>query len=118
MGLRAGCSQEGQGLSKGTHYRLQRILRGAHPLGNNKGTLSKPWPLHTHDSTTPPPPVVVPVVVPVVFPVAVESVRDLPLELYPASAISPDFDVEYQDALEQDEEVDLWADFGGSHPSL
>ena len=24
--------------------------------------------------------------------------------------------VEYQDALEQDEEVDLWADFGGSDP--
>ena len=116
MGLRAVCSQGGRGLSKGTFYGLQRILRGAHPLGNNKGTLSNPLPLHTHDFTPPPPLVVVPVVAPVVFPVDVEHVHDLPLELQPDCAISPDFGVEYQDALEQDEEVDLWADFGGSDP--
>ena len=94
LGLKGRCSRGGK-LSKGTSYRLGRMLKGLHPLGNKWGTLLNPWPLRTHAFDPPPPPSP-----PSHIPILAER----------------DFIVDDQlaDELEADEEVDLWADGGGS----
>ena len=97
MGPREQCLQKGQGLSKGTSYRLSRILRGLHPLGNKKGTLAKPWPLKNHDFI-PAPPSVPPGFVPSFCPdEQVQTTVRADLQLF-------------EMACEEDEEVDLWAE--------
>ena len=88
LGLKGKCQGGGQ-LSKGTSYRLGRMLKGLHPLGNRWGTLLTPWPLRTYVFDPPPPPSP-----PSHTPILAER----------------GFSVEDQLAyeLEADEEVDLW----------
>ena len=99
LGLRKPCLHNEQGLSKGTAYRLKRMLECRHPLGDKCGTLAKPWLLRLHDVEPPPPPA----------PLAIldSGSSCSRSELHPIAESELD---SFAAALQEDDQVDLWAD--------
>ena len=97
LGLRKGCTGSLEKASKGTQYRLGRIMKGLHPLGNHLGTLQKPWPLHSHDFTPAPPPLPPPPTIAI----QTETPSERAVEPLLGGIL----------VAEEEEEVDLWAEF-------
>jgi hypothetical protein len=110
IGLKKQCINTGEeGQSKGTRYRVKRILQRKHPL-KPRVTLTRPWPLQDFDFECP-------IVVAHPWPVQREVGSPVQQEASTLCEPLPDFQARDEvephpfELAEGEEEIDLWRDF-------